>query len=765
MKKYSTQILSLLLSLTLSFSVYSIYDGFSSGLGILLGALTVITTLALFGLCYFTERHRFLGGCAIIGILYFCLQLYRFFSMRGYYAYGQSFIEWLLTKGGEAEGTYYLWTLYIFFTTFFSFTVYYFSNVLYRMFFLTVVSLIPAVIYLKVLAEMDNVFLVMIVLLNIAVFISHRKKYFGRGCNPYFGNTLIAGTTFILLLSLITSLIPKNAETPYYDVFEDAFLGGDTSSPIGENFSELSSFSGDAGGFFSLSASNRKLYTITCSVPTGFAAYMKRQNFDYYDFDKDHWYADPLYQDAQITPEEHEEAWRHINLSSLQSALLSAQVYEPGFLEKYGLTGLSSLNLPEGQIITLSITSENFGAVYYLAPTQCLNVQADRDEAYYATAHGAFYSAKTPHPTDFTYTTAFYHDDNWRTLWLQQGGRSLSNETAGVMLQEMNQILTLHKDSLSEISQAYLSLQEAADAYKERCQENNALISPKLTQLALSLTEGLSGDYEKALALANYFHENEFVYDLEYRPRDDSPEYFLFTSKRGSCSDYASAYTLLARAAGLTVRYAEGYVTESGATPYARVIKSRDSHAYPEVFIPNLGWMVFEPTVARMDDRENQFSITNFFRNLQMDYGLIAVIIGFAVLGIVGIMLVRFLLPLIGELLFGLRLLLSPCDKAVVLSYNRLVKKAVRTGLREAPSKTPYELACMLQSLGCDMTALAFAAESVLYGGATLPSEKKRELLSVYRAVSMTLFQYRHGNRRRTNFPSILSLSGRRDPL
>lgn len=743
MKKYATQFFSLLLSLTLCFSIYSLYDCFSSGLGGLLSFLTVITTFAFFALCYFTERHRIIGGIAITVTLFLCLQLYRLSAMQGYYAYQQSFIEWLLTKGSDTDGTYYLWTLYIFFTAFFSFTVYYFSNVLYRMFFLTLASLIPAVLYLKVLEEMDNVYLVLTILLNTAVFIAHRKTNFGKGRNPFFGNTLIAGTSFILLLFLITSLVPKNAETPYYDIFEDTFLGGDTSSPIGDSFSQLSSFSSDAGGFLSLSTSNRKLYTITCSKAGASPVYMKRQNFDYYDFEKDRWYADSLYQDAMITPRDYENSQTFLNLPSLQAALLAAESYEPGFLAKYGLTGLGSIHLPTGMINTLRITAENFCAIYYLAPTQCLHVTADRREPYYATAHGAFYSAETPHPADYTYTCGLYNDSEYREIWLRQGGCSLSYDETDKMLREMDEILTRNRDSLTEVSGAFLSQQEAADSYRIRCQENTSLISPKLKELALSLTEGLTNDYEKALAITEFFYKNDFIYDLEYNPRDDSPEYFLFTSKRGSCSDYASAYTLLARAAGLTVRYAEGYVLESGINLRTYVIKSRDSHAYPEVFIPNMGWMVFEPTVSRMESMESHFSIMNFFHNLHMDYGLIGVVIAFIVIGMLSVMVIRFLLPLFVEMCFRLRLCLASCDRSALLAYNRIVKKAVKTRIPEAPSKTPYELACILQSIGCDMSSLAFMAEGILYGNETLPAYRKSEILATYHKVSIALFRHR----------------------
>lgn len=743
MKKYMTHFLSLLLVLTLCFSVYFVYDSFSSSIGFLMGGVTVLTVLFLFGLCYYTERHRIIGGIVITITLMCCYWIHRMNSISSYYQYGQNFTEWLLSRGSDIEGTNYLWSLYIIFSVFFSYTVYYFSNVLYRMFFLTLVSLIPAVLYVKVLSEMNNVFLILTALLNTAIFISYRKSTYRKGSNPFFGNTLIACASFVLLTFLITAMVPKNTETPYYDEFEDMFLGGDTSSPIGDDFSQLSSFSGNADGFFGMEYLNRKLYTVVSESGGVSSVYLKRQNFDYYDFDKDRWDADSLYQDADIDPAVYEETWKYVNLPALQAALIAAEAYEPGFLERYQLTELTSLTLPVSRVNTLRIRAENFSAYYYIAPTQCLNVTARGDGRYYVSAHGAFYRTGEPHAADITYTASVYDENAGRTAWRQHVG-VMEGETSYDMLAELYWILSVHDDALVDVSEAFLRMQEDANLYRQRCEENTAQISPEIRELAMSLTEGLADDYAKADALVEYFHTEDFVYDLEYRPKDDSPEYFLFTGKRGSCSDYASAYTLLARAAGLTVRYAEGYVLESGGRPNTYVIKSRDSHAYPEVFIPNMGWMVFEPTVSRMESEGNRFSWRNFITNLRMDYGLVAVVIGFMIVGMVLALAIRFLLPYLGEAAFRLRLLALPCDRAAVLAYNRLVKKAVRAGLKETPSKTPYELACFFRSIGCDIMSLAFMTERVLYGEETLSTAEKAGVRSGYRAASMALFRYRH---------------------
>lgn len=743
MKKYTTHFLSLALTLTLCFSVYAIYDCFSSGVGRIIGLLTVITAVLLQLLCYFTEKHRVIGGIFLGLALLLCYELYRTLSMSAYSLYGLIFNEWLLTRGSEVEGAYYMWAMYLFFTAFFSVVIYYFAVVLYRMFFLLLASLVPAVLYLKVMSDMDNVYLVLTVLLNMAIFISHRKNLLRKGRNLYYANKLVASVAFILLAFLLVSLVPKNTETPYYDVFEDKFLGGDTSSPIGEDYSRLSEFSGDAGGLFGSGSSNRKIYTITVENPDVGNVYLKRQNFDYYDFEKDHWYTDSRYADVKISPVRHEMESGYINLPFLCTALNKAEDYEPGFLERYGLEGIASLKLKGGSKDVLYITSENFGAYYFIVPTRCLSTGVGGGIRYYATGHGAFYS-ESMHPADFEYTVSLYDDDDLCDIWIQSGGGNITGEMEHRMLTELNEILSEHGDRFAKVAEAFLSMQNNADLYRSRCEDNTEMISPEIAELSKSITEGLEYDYEKALALTEYFRNNGFVYDLEYYPRDKSPEYFLFTSKRGSCSDYATAFTLMARAAGLTVRYAEGYVPEAGDRPYTYVIKTRNSHAYPEVYIPNLGWEVFEPTVGRVEAMNKGFSLKNFISGLKMDYGLIGVIIAFAVIGSVGLTAIRLFLPCLTESAFRIRLLAADSDKGIVLAYNRIVKKMVRSGVSEAASKTPYELALFFQSIGCDISALTFMTERVLYGNESLLPENKKEIRSGYQTASMALFKFRH---------------------
>lgn len=72
-------------------------------------------------------------------------------------------------------------------------------------------------------------------------------------------------------------------------------------------------------------------------------------------------------------------------------------------------------------------------------------------------------------------------------------------------------------------------------------------------------------------------------------------DYFLLESKQGYCVYYATAFVLLARAEGLPTRYVEGFCVPVSGT-YNVLVTSTMAHAWPEVYIEDVGWVPFEPT-------------------------------------------------------------------------------------------------------------------------------------------------------------------------
>ncbi|MDQ3812373.1 MAG: transglutaminase domain-containing protein, partial [Armatimonadota bacterium] len=88
-------------------------------------------------------------------------------------------------------------------------------------------------------------------------------------------------------------------------------------------------------------------------------------------------------------------------------------------------------------------------------------------------------------------------------------------------------------------------------------------------------------------------------------PQHDAADYFLFESRRGYCTYFAGALTVLCRAAGIPARVVSGF-TGGEARPGSNTVLLRESnaHAWTEVWVPNWGWATIDatPSEARGDN-------------------------------------------------------------------------------------------------------------------------------------------------------------------
>lgn len=128
--------------------------------------------------------------------------------------------------------------------------------------------------------------------------------------------------------------------------------------------------------------------------------------------------------------------------------------------------------------------------------------------------------------------------------------------------------------------------------------------NPRAVALARELRRDASSDAEFLRRVLRMFREQQFYYTLQPPPLGEQPvDDFLFRTRAGFCEHYASAFALLARAAGLPARVVAGYQGgERNPVADYWIIRQSDAHAWTEIWLDGR-WIRYDPTAAVAPER------------------------------------------------------------------------------------------------------------------------------------------------------------------
>jgi len=146
----------------------------------------------------------------------------------------------------------------------------------------------------------------------------------------------------------------------------------------------------------------------------------------------------------------------------------------------------------------------------------------------------------------------------------------------------------------------------------ERYTELPPDIDPRIRAQATDLTRNLSTPYEMGFAIEYWFRESGgFVYDLEASDPghgedvlaswllDDSPENTAY--RRGYCEQFATSMAVMTRSIGIPTRVVLGFTPGDRVGVDEVIVRDNNAHSWVELWIPNQGWVSFDPT-PRSDD-------------------------------------------------------------------------------------------------------------------------------------------------------------------
>lgn len=113
-------------------------------------------------------------------------------------------------------------------------------------------------------------------------------------------------------------------------------------------------------------------------------------------------------------------------------------------------------------------------------------------------------------------------------------------------------------------------------------------------------TERVVGDadgrLETAIRIERHL-ENRKDYSLNVtRPDGNVADAFLLRMDEGYCVYYATTMTMMLRSQGIPARYVVGYTPGQQVGDNQWVVRGLNSHAWVEVYFPEVGWVKFDPT-------------------------------------------------------------------------------------------------------------------------------------------------------------------------
>ena len=120
----------------------------------------------------------------------------------------------------------------------------------------------------------------------------------------------------------------------------------------------------------------------------------------------------------------------------------------------------------------------------------------------------------------------------------------------------------------------------------------------RVRERAAEVTANASTPYDRAVAIERYLEEEKrYSLDVE-SPDGPIADSFLFEMDAGYCTYYATTMVTMLRSQGVPARFVVGYTTGEQAGDDRYRVRGLNSHAWVQVYFPDVGWVRFDPTPA-----------------------------------------------------------------------------------------------------------------------------------------------------------------------
>ena len=171
-------------------------------------------------------------------------------------------------------------------------------------------------------------------------------------------------------------------------------------------------------------------------------------------------------------------------------------------------------------------------------------------------------------------------------------GYFISNDLQLINKNNINQLIQYRLTSMTRFKLQAINPAELKAALK--FPDNN----PQTLALGKQWAKQFNNKEHIVSKALNYFKDQPFFYTKKPDIMVDNPaDEFLFEKRRGFCEHYASSFVLLMRAAGIPARVVTGYQgIEKNEVGHYYIVRQSNAHAWAEVWIKNKGWQRVDPT-------------------------------------------------------------------------------------------------------------------------------------------------------------------------
>ena len=229
--------------------------------------------------------------------------------------------------------------------------------------------------------------------------------------------------------------------------------------------------------------------------------------------------------------------------------------------------GLDPAVLTESEVSTIDI--RNFESLYLPVPYPAQSIDGLSDDWYFD-AVGRSVSSPSGSPRDQEY------------------------EVTSLTLEPTPEQLLSAGTTVTDELQPYLALPED--------------LPPVISDTASDVAGAAATNYERAIALQEYFRSPEFTYSEDAPVEGDYDGTGMdviatfLGARSGYCVHFSSAMAVMARTLGIPARVVVGFLPGS-ADPDSDAggfeVTTYDLHAWPELYFDGIGWVQFEPTPGR----------------------------------------------------------------------------------------------------------------------------------------------------------------------